>query len=106
MHVVVIGAGVIGVTTAYYLSELGCQVTVVDRHAEVADGASFGNAGQLSYSFTDAMATPAFLAKIPGILLGRDSGIRVRPHPALLPWGLRFLAECTRRRARKTPSRC
>ncbi|MGB5257537.1 MAG: FAD-dependent oxidoreductase [Woeseiaceae bacterium] len=101
MHVVVIGAGVIGVTTAYYLSELGCQVTVVDRHAEVADGASFGNAGQLSYSFTDAMATPAFLAKIPGILLGRDSGIRVRPHPALLPWGLRFLAECTRRRARE-----
>lgn len=101
MQVVVIGAGVIGVTTAYYLSELGCEVTVVDRHVEVADGASYGNAGQLSYSFTDAMATPSFLTRMPGILLGLDSGIRVRPHPALLPWGLRFLSECTRRKARE-----
>ncbi|MDH3305825.1 MAG: FAD-dependent oxidoreductase, partial [Gammaproteobacteria bacterium] len=54
MHVVVIGAGVIGITTAYYLSELGCQVTVIDRATGVAGGASYGNAGQLSYSFTDA----------------------------------------------------
>lgn len=99
MHVVVIGAGVIGITTAYYLSELGCEVTVVDRESRVADGASFGNAGQLSYSFTDAMATPAFLTKIPGIITGRDPGCRIRPHSGLIPWGLRFLSECTTSKA-------
>jgi D-amino-acid dehydrogenase len=101
MHVVVIGAGVIGVTTAYYLSEFGCQVTIVDRASRVADGASFGNAGQLSYSFTDAMANPAFLARIPGILIGRDPGCRVRTRPDLIPWGLRFLSECTTSRAKE-----
>lgn len=101
MHVVVIGAGVVGVTTAYYLSELGCRVTVIDRELGVAEGASYGNAGQLSYSFADAMANPAFLARIPGILLGRDLGCRVRARSGLIPWGLRFLSECTRRRARE-----
>lgn len=101
MRVVVIGAGVIGVTTAYYLAELGFQVTVVDRHTDVADGASFGNAGQLAYSYTDALANPAFLARIPGIIGGRDLGCRVRPHPELIPWGLRFLSECTRSKAKE-----
>lgn len=101
MHVVVIGAGVIGVTTAYYLAELGCRVTVIDRELAVAEGASFGNAGQLSYSYADAMANPAFLARIPGILLGRDLGCRVRARAGLIPWGLRFLSECTRRKARE-----
>jgi len=101
MHVVVIGAGVIGVTTAYYLAELGCRVTVIDREPGVAEGASFGNAGQLSYSFTDAMANPAFLTRIPGILLGQDAGCRVRVRDGLIPWGLRFLAECTAGRAKE-----
>lgn len=101
MRVVVIGAGVIGVTTAYYLSELGFKVTVVDRETGVADGASFGNAGQLAYSYTDALANPAFLAKIPGIIGGRDLACRVRAHAGLLPWGLRFLSECTRRKAQE-----
>ena len=101
MHVVVIGAGVIGVTTAYYLSQLGCQVTVVDREADVADGASFGNAGQLAYSYTDALANPAFLARVPGIIGGRDLGCRVRVHAGLIPWGLRFLSECTQSKARE-----
>jgi len=99
MHVVVIGAGVIGVTTAYYLSQLGCEVTVVDRATDVADAASFGNAGQLSYSFTDALAKPEFVAKIPGLVAGRDSAYQVRLAPDLVPWGMRFLSQCTRRRA-------
>lgn len=99
MRVVVVGAGVIGVTTAYYLSEQGCQVTVVDREDEVADGASYANAGQLSYSFTDALAKPEFISKIPGIIAGRDRGYRVRLAPGLIPWGMRFLSQCTSRQA-------
>jgi D-amino-acid dehydrogenase len=99
MHVVVIGAGVIGVTTAYYLSQHGCQVTVVDRGEDVANGASHANAGQLSYSFTDALAKPDFVSKLPAMLFGRDRGYRVRLSPDLIPWGLRFLSQCTTRRA-------
>jgi D-amino-acid dehydrogenase len=99
MHVIVLGAGVVGTTTAYYLSQLGCRVTVIDRASDVGDGASFANAGQLSYSFTDALAKPEFLASIPGILLGRDPGSRVCLTPGLISWGLRFLGQCTTKRA-------
>jgi D-amino-acid dehydrogenase len=101
MHVVVLGAGVIGVTTAYYLSQLGCEVTVVDRASKVGDGASFANAGQLSYSFTDALAKPEFLAQIPALMLGRDNGIQVRLSSELVAWGTRFVGQCTRRHARE-----
>ena len=54
MHVAVLGAGVVGVTTAYYLSEQGHSVTLVDRAATVASATSFANGGQLSYSYTEA----------------------------------------------------
>ena len=101
MRVVVLGAGVIGVTTAYYLSRVGCQVTVVDRAATVADAASRANGGQLSYSFTDALAKPGFIAQIPALLAGRNPGSRVRLAPEFLPWGLRFLAQCTSARAQQ-----
>ncbi len=97
MHVVVLGAGVIGVTTAYYLSERGHEVTVVDRASEVASGASGGNGGQLSYSFTDAMASPAMLLKMPGITFGSNPAFFTRPplNLQLIRWGLAFLGQCT-----------
>jgi D-amino-acid dehydrogenase len=75
-------------------------VTVVDRAAEAGDGATFGNGGQLSYSFTDALAKPGFVSHLPAMILGRDHGSRVRLSPELMHWGLRFLAQCTSRRAR------
>ena len=100
-HVVVVGAGVIGVTTAYYLAQSGLRVTIVDRADDVANGASHANGGQLSYSFTDALAKPEFVAKIPGLLAGRDIGSRMRLAPRLIPWGLRFLSQCTSKRARQ-----
>ena len=102
MHVVVLGAGVIGVTTAYYLSGFGHDVTIVDRAGEVASGASGGNGGQLSYSFTDAMASPALLAKLPGILAGRNPAFYTQPSisPQMIRWGLAFLSQCTRKKFR------
>jgi D-amino-acid dehydrogenase len=101
MHVAVLGAGVVGVTTAHYLSAAGHEVTVVDREQAVAQCCSYANGAQLSYSYTDAMATPAFLARIPGLVAGLDAGIRVRPpvERALLRWGLAFLGECTTKKA-------
>ncbi len=103
MHVVVLGAGVVGVTTAYYLTERGHTVTVVECADEAASGASGGNGGQLSYSFTDAMASPAMLAKLPGVLGGLDPAFLVRPPVKTLPvrWGLDFLSQCTSKHARE-----
>ena len=56
MEVCVIGAGVVGLTTADVLSRKGHQVTVIEAHREVGQEASFANGAQLSYSFTDPMA--------------------------------------------------
>ncbi len=99
MHALVLGAGVVGVTTAYYLADAGCDVTVIDRAPEVAAGASHANGGQLSYSFTDSLAKPAFIAKIPGLVLGQDRAAKVRLSTELVRWGLRFLPECRRQRS-------
>jgi D-amino-acid dehydrogenase len=103
MRVAVLGAGVIGVTTAYYLAERRHSVTVFDRAAGVAAETSFANGAQLSYSYTDAMARPEFVQKIPGLMLGLDPAVRVRTlgNFALFPWGLHFLAQCTTARARE-----
>jgi len=102
MHIVVLGAGVVGVTTAYYLTERGHTVTVLERADGVASAASGGNGGQLSYSFTDAMANPGILAKLPGLITGRDQAFHVCPPVNSLPtqWGLAFLRQCSSVRAR------
>ena len=97
-----LGAGVVGVVTAWYLSRQGHAVTVIEQGESVAAGTSRANAGQLSYSFTDALARPEFLKKLPGVMLGSDPGIlfRTRPSAALLRWGRVFLSQCTAPRAR------
>jgi len=103
MHVAVLGAGVAGVTSAWYLATRGCSVTLVDRAEQPAAGASYANGCQLSYSFTDAFAQPSLLPMLPRLLLGRDPAIRVRmvSRPPIAGWGFRFLRECTARRARE-----
>lgn len=101
MHVAVLGAGVIGVTSAYYLTGLGHSVTVIDRAGEPACGSSHANGGQLSYSFTDTLAQPGFVWQLPGLVLGRDPSVRIRPglSAAVARWGLAFLKQCNRDRA-------
>ena len=69
MHALVLGAGVVGVTTAYYLSQHGWRVTVVDRAHNVADEASYANGGQLSVY---GRARPAVVSR-------EDSGTVPRP---------------------------
>ena len=102
MHVAVLGAGVTGAATAYYLAELGHSVTVFDRASSVAAATSHANGGQLSYSYTDSLARPEFIPRIPSLVLGFDPAIRIgiyRNHH-LFRWGLGFLAQCTTGRAR------
>jgi len=89
------------VTTAWYLTNAGHDVTIIDRNEDVADACSQANGAQLSYSYVDAMASPAFLLRTPGLLAGIDRAIRVRPPLTLdfLRWGLNFIRECTKKSA-------
>lgn len=96
MNILVLGAGVIGVSTAYALARKGCKVTIVDQANSVASGASFANGGQLSYSFVDPMASPAFFSKLPSIFLGKDPSIKMKlvPGQGVFKWGALFAKEC------------
>jgi D-amino-acid dehydrogenase len=78
-HVCVIGAGIIGATTAYALSKDGWSVTVIDSEPAAGMRASYANGAQLSYSYVEPLANPNTLTKIPLWLLSRDSPIRWQP---------------------------
>jgi D-amino-acid dehydrogenase len=96
MKICVLGAGVIGLTTAWWLAEAGHDVVIVDRHDSTGADASAANGGQLSYAFVAPLASPATLLKLPSLLMGKDGPMRIRPNldPALIAWGLRFLLAC------------
>ena len=100
MKTLVLGAGVIGVTTAYYLARAGHQVTVIDRDEGPAMGTSFANGGQLSFSHPEPWASPDVPAIAWRALRGGQSPFHMplRWDPALWSWGLRFLRNCTARR--------
>lgn len=104
MRILVIGAGVIGLTSAYYLSRSGHDVTVVDRHDDVARETSYGNGGQLSYSYVAPLAGPGIVSKLPYWLLRHDSPVRWRARLSVEQWrwGLAFLMACTRHRSERT----
>lgn len=95
-HVFVLGGGVIGVTSAYYLVRRGFRVTLVEAQPEVALETSFANGGLLTPSMSDPWATPG----LPWKLLkwtGREDSpflVRARALPGLVSWGLSFLRNC------------
>ncbi|NQU72781.1 MAG: D-amino acid dehydrogenase [Rhodospirillales bacterium] len=102
MKIIVLGGGVIGVTTAWFLSRDGHDVTVIDREETVADGTSFANAGLLSPGHAFAWARPGVPATLLRSFWRDDTGLRLRPRldPAMWSWGIKFLAQCTHGRAR------
>jgi D-amino-acid dehydrogenase len=103
MKAVVIGAGVVGVTTAYYLAKSGHQVTVVERESETATVASAGNAGLIAPTHSFGWASPTAPMELLRSLTVEDTALRVNPFkaPTMAAWGIRFLRECTADRARK-----
>ncbi len=97
MKVVVLGAGIIGVSTAWYLLEQGHEVTVVDRQADAALETSFANGAQISVSFCEPWANAGAPFKVAKWLLRDDSPLLFRPSldPKQWIWGLTFLTQCT-----------
>ena len=102
MHVVVLGAGLLGVTSAYFLRQQGHDVTVIDRQATPAAETSFANGGQISVSHAEPWANPGAPLKVLKWLGKEDAPLlfRLRADLRQWLWGLRFLRECTPARTR------
>jgi len=97
MQIVVVGAGLLGVTSAYRLQRAGHAVTVIEREPAVARGASWANGGMLTPSMADPWNAPGVWRHLLRSLGDADEPLLLRPRalPSLLPWGLRFLAAST-----------
>jgi len=103
MKTLVLGGGVVGVTTAYFLAKAGHEVTILEEKDGLGLEASAGNAGIIAPGHSFAWASPRAPAMLLRSLRGDETAIRVRlaPDPHLYTWGLRFLRECTAARARR-----
>jgi D-amino-acid dehydrogenase len=102
VKVIVLGAGVVGVTSAWYLARAGHEVVVVDRQPGAGFETSFANGGQISVSHAEPWANPSAPAKILGWLGHIDAPLLFRPRLSTRQWawGLRFLYECLPARTR------
>ncbi len=96
MKVLVLGAGIIGTSTAWHLLERGHDVTVVDRQPDAALETSFGNAAQISVSYCEPWANRDAPAKLLKWMFRNDAPLLFRPQPDWQQWrwGLQFLAQC------------
>ncbi|MEK8051918.1 D-amino acid dehydrogenase [Ideonella sp. DXS22W] len=97
MKVIVLGAGIIGVSTAWHLLNEGHEVTVVDRQPDAALETSFANGAQISVSFCEPWASAEAPFKVAKWLLRDDSPLLFRPRldPHQWRWGLSFLGQCS-----------
>jgi D-amino-acid dehydrogenase len=97
MQVIVLGSGVIGTTTAYYLARAGADVTVIDRQEGPARETSFANAGQVSPGYSTPWAAPGIPLKALKWLFQRHAPLRIRPDGTLfqLRWLAAMLRQCS-----------
>lgn len=95
-HIAVLGAGVVGVTTAWYLRQAGFEVTVIERESAAGMQTSFANGGQISVSHATPWANPSTPMKALKWLFREDAPLlyRLRADKAQLKWALQFLQEC------------
>ncbi|PCE24508.1 amino acid dehydrogenase [Paraburkholderia acidicola] len=107
MHTIVLGGGVIGVSTAFFLREQGCDVTVIEREVDVALSTSFGNAGVIAPGYVTPWAAPGMPAKMARYLFKPTSPLIFRPtlDPAQWRWIARWLRECDLARFRVNKQR-
>src|SRR5258705_13396777 len=106
MKVLVLGAGVVGVTSAWYLSKAGHDVTLVERHATAGMETSFANGGQISVSHAEPWANPSAPLKIAKWLFDGRAPLLFRPkldvHQWL--WIAQFLVDCLPSRTDRHPT--
>lgn len=107
MRVVVVGAGVVGVTSAYYLRQRGFDVTVVERHPGVARETSFANAGVLAPAYVSPWSQPGMPRKVLSYLFKREAPVIFRPRLQrdLWAWLWRWFRECRVERYRTNRAR-
>jgi len=103
MRIVVLGGGVVGVTTAYQLQRDGHEVVVVERNPEVAAGASWGNAGMIAPGHSFVWSSPRAPVILATSLMLKDQALRFRlsADPRLYAWTWGFLKQCTSAKARR-----
>ncbi|WP_070962554.1 D-amino acid dehydrogenase [Vibrio sonorensis] len=96
MHVVVLGSGVIGLMSAWYLREAGYQVSVIDRQPESGNETSFANAGQISYGYSSPWAAPGVPSKALKWLFEEHAPLKITPSPdkKLIKWAGKMLLNC------------
>jgi D-amino-acid dehydrogenase len=107
LKVLVLGAGVIGTTTAYYLHKAGHEVVVVDRQPDVARETSFANAGGVCPGFAGPWAAPGMPLKVLSWLFERSAPLSVRPRLDLQQWRwfAAFVGNCTAERFARNKAR-
>jgi len=100
-HVAIVGAGMVGLSTAWFLQERGCQITVLEQD-RVAAGASEGNAGWLTPGLAVPLPSPGILAYGVRAIFSSSSPVHVPlwPDPQLRRFLRRFVRHCTTRRWR------
>ena len=100
MKVVVLGSGVIGVTTAYYLARAGAEVTVIDRQDGPALDTSFANAGQVSFGYSTPWGAPGIPVKALKWMFEKHAPLSIRPDGTLfqLRWMAQMLRNCSAER--------
>ena len=106
MQVCVLGAGIVGLATAYELHQRGIEVTVIDQ-AQPGAGASGGNGAQLSYSYVQPLADASIWRQLPRLLLSPRSPLKLRPQwdTHQWRWGLEFLRACNRSTSERSTQR-
>jgi D-amino-acid dehydrogenase len=102
MKVIVLGAGVIGATSAWFLAKAGHEVTVIERQPGAGLETSFANGGQISVSHAEPWANPSAPLKVLKWMMKEDAPLlfRLRPDVHQWLWGLAFLRECLPSRTR------
>lgn len=100
--IAIIGAGIVGISTAIWLQRDGHDVIVLDK-AGPAEGASYGNAGVLASCSIVPVTAPGLIQKAPGMVLNPDSPLFLRWSylPKLLPWLTRYLSHCSPEETRR-----
>jgi D-amino-acid dehydrogenase len=99
--VIVVGAGIVGATSAFALGKAGWKVRIIEAAKQPGLGASLGNGRQLSYSYTNALASPAVLRELPRLACGKDDAFRMAlPFTfSSMVWLTQFLRNCAAHRS-------